>query len=63
MWGSSFVPTMKCLVGGMGGGEGGEGEGKYVTWRICPSDSRCLKKVIGRESVTRELLLSVFKAI
>ena len=42
---------------------GGEGEGKYVTWRSCQSDSRCFKKAIGRENVTREWLLSVFKAI
>ena len=51
---------VECLVGGMGGGEG---EGKYVTWRSCQSDSRCFKKAIGRENVTREWLLSVFKAI
>ena len=46
----------------MGWGKGTEGN-LSVGWRSCPSDARCFKKAIGLGNVTREWLLSVFKAV
>lgn len=48
--------------GGEGGGVGGE-VNLLVGWRSYRSDSHCFKKAIGRENVTPEWLLSVFKAV